>query len=97
MKQIQCKSFSIEEDVVGRITFRKKIFNRSKEIWVSKDASSPIFGYAATITTNENIVSNGKPYCVVNSIEGFNEGDAVVINKRGEIVFVYEIKSNHNE
>ena len=96
MKQIQCKSFSIEEDVVGRITFRKKIFNRSKEIWVSKDASSPIFGYAATITTNENIVSNGKPYCVVNSIEGFNEGDAVVINKRGEIVFVYEIKSNHN-
>lgn len=96
MKQIQCKSFSIEEDVVGRITFRKKIFNHSKEIWVSKDASSPIFGYAATITTNENIVSNGKPYCVVNSIEGFNEGDAVVINKRGEIVFVYEIKSNHN-
>lgn len=96
MKQIQCKSFSIEEDVVGRITFRKKKFNRSKEIWVSKDASSPIFGYAATITTNENIVSNGKPYCVVNSIEGFNEGDAVVINKRGEIVFVYEIKSNHN-
>lgn len=96
MKQIQCKSFSIEEDVVGRITFRKKIFNRSKEIWVSKNASSPIFGYAATITTNENIVSNGKPYCVVNSIEGFNEGDAVVINKRGEIVFVYEIKSNHN-
>lgn len=96
MKQIQCKSFSIEEDVVGRITFRKKIFNRSKEIWVSKDASSPIFGYAATITANENIVSNGKPYRVVNSIEGFNEGDVVVINKRGEIVFVYEIKSNHN-
>lgn len=96
MKQIQCKSFNIEEDVVGRITFRKKIFNRSKEIWVSKDASSPILGYAATITTNENIVSNGKPYCVVNSIEGFNEGDVVVINKRGEIVFVYEIESSHN-
>lgn len=96
MKQIQCKSFNIEEDVVGRITFRKKIFNRSKEIWVSKDASSPIFGYAATITTNENIVSNGKPYCVVDSIEEFNEGDVVVINKRGEIIFVYEVKSNHN-
>lgn len=96
MKQIQCKSFNIEEDVVGRITFRKKIFNRSKEIWVSKDASSPISGYAATITTNENIVSNGKPYCVVDSIEEFNEGDVVVINKRGEIIFVYEVKSNHN-
>lgn len=96
MKQIQCKSFNIEEDVVGRITFRKKIFNRSKEIWVSKDALSPIFGYAATITTNENIVSNGKPYCVVNNIEDFNEGDVVVINKRGEIVFVYDVKSNHN-
>ena len=31
MKQIQCKSFNIEEDVVGRITFRKKLFNRSKD------------------------------------------------------------------
>mgnify|MGYP003415944768 CR=1 FL=1 len=58
MKQIQCKSFNREEDVVGRNTIRKKLFNRSKEIWVSKDASSPIFGYAATITTNENIVKN---------------------------------------
>ena len=97
MKQIQCKSFNIEEDIIGRITFRKKIFNRSREIWVSKDASTPMFGYAATITTKENIVTtSNKPYCVVNSIEDFNEGDVVVINKRGEIIFVYEINSNHN-
>ena len=66
MKQLQGKSFNIEEDVVGRITFAKKMFNRSNEIWVSKDASSPAFGYAATITTKDSITNNGKPYCVVN-------------------------------
>lgn len=39
MKQIQGKSFNIVEDVVGRITFGKKMFHRSNEIWVSKDAT----------------------------------------------------------
>ena len=96
MKQLQGKSFNIEEDIVGRITFAKKMFNRSNEIWVSKDASSPAFGYAATITTKASSTNNGKPYCVVNNVDGFHEGDVVVVNKQGEIIFVYEVKSVHN-
>lgn len=96
MKQLQGKSFNIKEDVVGRITFGKKIFHRSNEIWVSKDASSPAFGYAATITTNDTISDNGKPYCVVDNVDEFHEGDVAVINQQGEIIFVYEVKSNHN-
>lgn len=96
MKQIQGKSFNIVEDVVGRITFGKKMFHRSNEIWVSKDASSPAFGYAATITTKDTISDNGKPYCVVDNVDEFHEGDVVVINQQGEIIFVYEVKSNHN-
>ncbi len=96
MKQIQGKSFNIEEDIVGRITFGKNMFCRSNEIWVSKEASSPAFGYVATITAKETIKDNGKPYCVVGNIDDFCEGDVVVINRRGEIVFVYEVKSNHN-
>ena len=96
MKQIQGKSFNIEEDVVGRITFRKKMFHRPNEIWVNKDASSPAYGFAATITTKDIITDNRSPYCVVGSVDGFHEGDVVVINKQGEIIFVYEIKSIHN-
>lgn len=96
MKQCQGNSYNISEDIVGRITFRKNIFNRSNEIWVCREAQRPASGYAATITEKENIPNNGRPYCIVNSVEGFNEGDVVVINKKGEIVFVYEINSNHN-
>lgn len=96
MKQIQGKSFNIVEDVVGRITFGKKMFHRSNEIWVSKDASSPAFGYVATITTKDTISDNGKPYCVVDNVDEFHEGDVVVVNQQGEIIFVYEVKSNHN-
>ena len=96
MKQIQGKSFNIVEDVVGRITFGKKMFHRSNEIWVSNDASSPAFGYAATITTKDTITDKRKPYCVVDNVDEFHEGDVVVINQQGEIIFVYEVKSNHN-
>lgn len=96
MKQIQGNPINIEEDIVGRITFGKNIFHRSNKIWVCKDASTPAFGYVATITTKEIITDNGKPCCVVNDINDFHEGDVVVINKQGEIIFVYEVKSNHN-
>ncbi len=96
MKQIQGNSFNIDEDVIGRITFGKNIFCRSNEILVSKNASNPVFGYVATITIKNNITDNGKPYCVVNDIDVFNEGDVVVINRSGEIIFLYEVKSKHN-
>ena len=96
MKQIQGNPINIEEDIVGRITFGKNMFHRSNEIWVCKDASTPAFGYVATITTKEIITDNRKPCCVVNDINDFHEGDVVVINKQGEIIFVYEVKSNHN-
>ena len=96
MKQIQGKPVNIGEDIVGRITFGKNVFQRSDEILVSKDASTSAFGYVATITTKETIADNGKPCCVVNDINDFHEGDVVVVNKQGEIIFVYEIKSNHN-
>lgn len=96
MKQILSNPFNINEDIVGRITFGKNIFQRSNEILVSKDASRSVSGYAATITTKENITDNGNPYCIVKDINDFREGDVVVINRRGEIIFVYEVKSNHN-
>lgn len=97
MKQIQGISYNIEDDIVGRITFEKRsLFGRSNDILVCKDSDKPAFGYLATITEKTTFSAKNKPYCVVDSIESFNEGDVVVINKNGEIIFVYEINSNHN-
>lgn len=97
MKQIQGISYNIEDDIVGRITFGKRsLFGRSNDILVCKDSGKPAFGYLATITEKTTFSAKNKPYCVVDSIESFNEGDVVVINKNGEIIFVYEINSNHN-
>lgn len=96
MKQIQGTSYNINEGIVGRITFGTNIFRRSNYIFVSKDVTKPIYGYCATITTNTSFNNKGKACCIVESIEDFNEGDVIVVNKNGEIIFVYEINSTHN-
>lgn len=97
MKQIQGTPYNIEDDIVGRISFGKRnIFGRSNDILVCKYTDSPSFGYLATITEAVAFKSKGKPYCIVEDIADFHEGDVVVINAKGEIIFVYEINSNHN-
>lgn len=97
MKQIQGISYNINEDIVGRITLSKDyLLRRSNDIFVSKNANKSAFGYLATITEATTFVDKGKPYCIINSINDFHEGDVVIINKQGEIIFVYEINSNHN-
>ena len=96
MKQIQGTSYNINGDIIGRITFGKNIFSRSNEILVSGNLNKFVFGYSATITSNHSFCDTGKPYCIVDNIDCFHEGDVVVINNQGEVIFVYEISSNHN-
>lgn len=97
MKQIQGLSYNIEEDIVGRITLNKRqLFGRADSILVSDDLDKPLAGYLATITNKESFNGKGKPYCIVNDIDEFHDGDVVVVNKQGEVVFVYEIESDHN-
>lgn len=97
MKQIQGTSYNIKDDIVGRITFGKgNLFGRSNDILVCKDVDKPAFGYLATITNAATFTGKGKPYCIIDDIESFQEGDVVVINRQGEIIFVYEVTSNHN-
>lgn len=97
MKQIYGKAYNINEDIIGRITFGKSNpFARSNDILVCDNATKPAFGYCATITTNSMISDNGKPYVTIEDIDGFHEGDIVVLNQKGEIIFVYEIASCHN-
>ena len=97
MKQIISKTYNVTEDIVGKITFNKRLlFNRSNYILVGEYLSCAKSGFAATITTVDNIEETGRPMVVVENVTVFNEGDVVVINKQGEIAFVYEIASRHN-
>lgn len=96
MKQVQGKAYNIGDDIVGRITFgRHNIFNRANDILVG-NVSKPSIGYMATISTDNSFSAKDKPYCIVDNLADFNEGDIVVISNNGEIIFVYEIASNHN-
>ena len=97
MKKITSTVYHINEDIVGRITFGKmNIFQRSNDILVSKTADKTAFGYLAIITEDNEFTNKEKSHCIVKTIKDFQEGDVVVINKQGEIIFVYEINSNHN-
>jgi His-Xaa-Ser system radical SAM maturase HxsC len=97
MKKINGTPYNINTDLLGRITIKgKNIFSRKDEILVKADINKAPSGYAAFITNTESI-DGGKP-CVgnVQTLHEFNEGDIVLINKKGEIVFLYEINSSHN-
>lgn len=97
MKQIYGAAYNVSEDIVGRITFGNcNPFARSNEILVSDNVSKAAFGYSAIITTHPIVPGNTKPYVLIDSIEDFHEGDVVVLNQKGEIIFVYEITSCHN-
>ena len=97
MKQINGTAFNIEADILGRITLKgKSIFNRKDEILAKADAKDFPSGYAALITNSEQICGGKPSVGNVQTLDEFNEGDVVLINKKGEIVFLYEIKSLHN-
>lgn len=97
MKQVKGNAFNISDDILGRIsTTGRSIFNRKNTILVVKDATNIPFGYEAVITNVRNLGSK-KPYVGgISSLDSFNDGDVVCINKEGEISFLYEINSTSN-
>lgn len=97
MKQINGNPLNITTEILGRITLAgKNIFSRKDEILVQKGLSKVPSGYLSAITDTQ-FSSTSKPcVCGVKEIEDFNEGDVVLINTKGEIVFLFEIKSLHN-
>lgn len=97
MKRIQGTTYNITDDVVGRITFgNSNPFSRSNDILVGEHITGLALGYRAVITANSSFADNHRPYCLVDAIDTFREGDVVMINKCGEVVFLYEIASRHN-
>lgn len=97
MKQLKGKCHNFSNEILGRITLTgKNIFNRKDYILVNENTSENKKGYLATITSKHVDVANGCVISDVANIDSFNEGDIVLINKSGEIIFLYEIKSTHN-
>ena len=97
MKQIKGIPINIEEDVLGRITLKKRsVFNRKDYILVADGLPKIPSGYSAVIT-NYQLSGNGCS-CAVDKQElcEFSEGDVVLISRNGEIIFLYEINSLHN-
>lgn len=97
MKQLQGICHNLDNEIIGKITLKgKNIFNRKDYIFVSEGACENRIGYLATITSKQVNCAKGCVISNVNSIDSFNDGDVVLINKSGEIIFLYEIKSLHN-
>ena len=58
MKKITGTPINIEEDILGRITLKKRnVFSRNNYILVAEDLFNVPFGYSAAITNN-HIVGN---------------------------------------
>lgn len=96
MKQISGKAYNIANEIVGRITFGKaNPLGRDKYILVCERMPHFTYGYEAIITL-EDKCNTKRPYISVDDISTFHEGDVIVIDAKGEIVFLYEIQSSHN-
>lgn len=97
MKQIVGTPYNIEADILGRVTLTDKcVFGRKDTVLVKSGVKNAPRGYAAVITDEDNL-KNGRPcVCGVKTLDNFSDGDVVLINSRGEIIFLYEINSLHN-
>lgn len=97
MKQIDCKVKNVDDEILGIITLTpKNIFTRGRYILVSNGLVAPKSGYIATVSDTELKGSTSRPFCVVDNLSDFRDGDVILINSKGEIIFLYDINSNHN-
>ena len=80
MKQINGTPHNINGDILGKITFKKKLFNRKDWILVSEKPSRIPSGYAAVVA-GKSIKNTSIPYISnISDISVFNEGDVVTSN-----------------
>ncbi|MBF1467737.1 His-Xaa-Ser system radical SAM maturase HxsC [Prevotella sp. HJM029] len=96
MKQINTLYHNNTHEILGRVTLKgKNVFNRSNYILVSDNEKDFGKGYKFIITS-EGKDNNKYPHCIIDSISAFCEGDVVSINSKGEIFFLYEVRSTSN-
>lgn len=97
MKQVNGIPHNINGSILGVITTKKmNPLKRKHKILVNSVAKDNAIGYAATITALSDIQPKGKVIGRVQDCSAFNDGDVVLLNEKGEIIFHYEINSLHN-
>lgn len=94
MKQIQGKAHNIESDILGKVTFNKKLFNAKNYVLFAPNAHQGNSRYAAVLSEHINLLGNYPIIGNVNSTE-FQEGDVILINRQGLISFYYEKRALH--
>ena len=96
MRKVKGNNYQGLHDILGVITYGSNIFSRKNKILVKKGLASVPSGYIAAITDVTPKASNSPIVGNVNNLDEFNEGDVVVIDKVGQISFLFEKNSEHN-
>ena len=98
MRQLKGEPQNINSDILAKVTTNCSVIrNRSKYVLVKKGLKQKPLGFAAVITDIDNL--HHKAVAVKLSTErlvDFHNGDVVLINPTGEVIFLYEKTSLHN-
>ncbi len=95
MKFIHGTASGFSGTLVGRVTFKKKIFGNADKILVCKEAPSRSSGLTAVIAnTASRDVSY--PLCLAEGTDILNEGDVVFLNDNGDVTVAFDSGSKHN-
>lgn len=97
MKKLNGKPININEEILGKITFKRNhILSKRDLVCVVQNTTDIPRNYAAVLSNI--VVTNAKQATVseIQNLSELNEGDVVLINPDGSISVLYEIKSLHN-
>ena len=94
MKQIQGIARNIESDILGKITFKRKLFRAQDYILLAEGANVGKSKYAAVLSDSDDL-SGDMPIVGGVDFADFSEGDIVLINTQGVISFLYEKNAQH--
>lgn len=98
MRQLTGTTINVNSDILAKVTTNCSVIrNRSKYVLVKKGLKKKPFGFAAIITDSEEISHKATAVTLdAEHLVDFHDGDVVLINPNGEIIFLYEKTSLHN-
>lgn len=109
MKLLTCQVENLDCSLLGKVTFKSRFLQRKDWIFINHEATTPKYGYQATLSSSEILKENLKKvntnqksnkssliYCTNDVLEQINEGDVVQINPNGQLTVLIEANSNAN-
>jgi His-Xaa-Ser system radical SAM maturase HxsC len=97
MKKLTGIPHNIGDEILGKITFKKKdIFSRKNYIFIGFQENKFPTGYLAILTNKKAENTAQSVISEIRQISELNEGDVALINSDGVINVLYETKSSHN-